>query len=732
MGLGRRSLPVRRLALLLLFFTGAVAQGDQTRRIELHSLAGSPPRCSGTVLMTRGCPIGECADTIDRIAFAADTVVTVREEQRDALSRIAFESGDCWIAPINDPKSATALQTTAWPLATVRGTLTLLDGKAAELQALVKVEGLDGEFSEACSVRNGIWQCPIPATRVTLRLTVPGYAPRHLWDIDGRAGEVKSVGLIEFHRGATITGVLRGPAGVLPKDTQIDLVNELFKDDSTRAEPYARTRPNNGNFEFSGLPSGAYRVVARSKGLSPAESKTVLVANGSLYETGVLRLQRLIVLKLLVDPPADDQQHPWHVTLDRTASGTVYTTRVANEPVQVDGSWERPGLEAGVYDIAVADSAGGILERKRITVDENTAVVELHLNQIPVHGRLRTGSHGLAADLRFTSTGLNSGKRVSTKSDSDGFFKTILPSEGTWDVRIMQPSGHSYIIRRGIAIHRRGDSPYAEVSLDLPEGTIKGIVVDAAGKPLQKPLDVLLFRDGRVAANAASSESGEFEFFGLADGNVTLQAKSRSAGDSGLVPYDIKGEADSTVKLVVVPERTVRGVIVTAEGFPVAGAVVRFAASSSSGYGDTVAGPGGTFEIAVPERTESVTVAILAVGMPVHLAVLRVADGEDRVQEVVLTPAAGRLLIPMTPTSRMPGIGLPGGALLALSALIFPPDGSSALPQGIAADGFDIALVPGPYVVCSHPGACEGITLRQGEKTLMRSSPDPARQGPGK
>jgi hypothetical protein len=102
---------------------------------------------------------------------------------------------------------------------------------------------------------------------------------------------------------------------------------------------------------------------------------------------------------------------------------------------------------------------GAILDRRRVTVDENTPLVEVHLSQISVRGRLLVGSHGMPADLAFTSTGLNSGKRVSTKSNEDGFFSAVLPSEGSWNVRIMPAGRLAYVIRRGIDVHQRDDLP---------------------------------------------------------------------------------------------------------------------------------------------------------------------------------------------------------------------------------------------------------------------------------
>jgi hypothetical protein len=160
-------------------------------------------------------------------------------------------TNDCWIAPINNPDTAAALQTTAWPLAMVEGTLSLADGGTThDLRAFVKVEGLDDEVSAQCKVTSREWECPIPATRVAVRLSVLGYAPRHIWGIDGRAGEVSRAGAVEFRRGAAITGSLRCPARLLPANIQLD----LFNDGRELSEPYGRTRASN---DSSSLP--AYR-----------------------------------------------------------------------------------------------------------------------------------------------------------------------------------------------------------------------------------------------------------------------------------------------------------------------------------------------------------------------------------------------------------------------------------------------------------------------------------------
>jgi hypothetical protein len=717
----------RQLAAILFLVAGIPARGDEVRNVHLLSPQGGGRRCSGTALITRVCPLGDCTEAAEeRVPFLADTVVAVKEKQGTPTSRIEFESHDCWIAPISKPDAAGSLHSTAWPLVTVRGTLSLSDGKVAPaLHAVVTVEGND-EVLEQCSVRSNKWECPIPATRVTIRLTVPGYAPRHVWGIDGLVEESRRVGLLEFRRGATIIGSLRGPTRVLPTDIRIDLVN----DGSRLTEPYARSRAKDGKFEFTGLPPGPYRIIVRSRGLSPVESQRVTITTASLYDAGVLRLQELAALKVHVTPPSDDLQRPWHVIIDRVSPGSPYTTRISDEPVKADGGWETHALEAGVYRIAVAN-ATGVLDRRRIIVDATTPPVEIHLNLIEVRGRLKTASEGMPAKLTFTSTGLNSGKRISTKSDEEGNFKTALPSEGQWDVLVELLTRHAYVVRHGVEIHKRFDAPYAEIDLCLPSGTIKGIVVDSKGEPVQKPLDVMLSRDGRVEADAGSDESGAFTFFGLPDGTVTLRARSPSIGDSGFVPVEINGEAESTTKLVLTAARTIKGVTVTSDGYPVAGALIRYA-EGSSGYGETVAGPGGMFELSVPAQTEDTTVIVLATGMPVCLARLRTTD-DSQPQQVTLAPTAGTLVIPMSANSRRPMIGLPGGSMFGIIALIYPPDGSSPLPQGVSPGGFAIALQPGLYQVCPVANSCEGIMIREGEKTTVKpSSPDDGDKRPVK
>jgi hypothetical protein len=146
---------------------------------------------------------------------------------------------------------------------------------------------------------------------------------------------------------------------------------------------------------------------------------------------------------------------------------------------------------------------------------------------------------------------------------------------------------------------------------------------------------------------------------------------------------------------------------------------VRFAASSISGFGETVTGPVGTFEIRLPGHTETVSVAVLAIGMPIYLGLLRASD-DARPQQVTIGATAGKLFVPMTADFRAPVIGSSGGVMFPMRALIFPPDGSPAMPQGIGEHGFAISLAPGVYVVCPRPDDCGNVVIRAGEQTSVK------------
>jgi hypothetical protein len=64
-------------------------------------------------------------------------------------------------------------------------------------------------------------------------------------------------------------------------------------------------------------------------------------------------------------------------------------------------------------------------------------------------------------------------------------------------------------------------------------------------------------------------------------------------------------------------------------------------------------------------------------------------------------------------------------------ALVFPPDGSGR-PRGLREDGFEIALEPGIYSICTAVTECRPAAIRAGETTTVEAKtvgPDDHRGG---
>lgn len=701
---------------LVHLFAVATLMASAERTIHVRIIpagAGNGTPCSGVARVYENCAQRPCGLPRKEVQFDGDELRLAVPDSEGLL--VEFQAQGCWLPSVNLQGDASEIVVRRWRATTLSGQLDaprLRDIK--RLNATVTVAGADGaESLQDCEVEGANWKCSVPAARFSIVLATPGLAPRHFWDIDGNSGAV-SLGSVDFRPGSTISGSVAFESQSELKDAFV----ELYEEGLGRERALARAPLSGSHFEFSGIAPGVYRVIARAKGASPTRSAPISTTSGSSRDAGQLTLQELSTLKTLVTPSVDDSQRPWRLRLERLDVRTDRTTLVAEELIDPTGWWERSGLESGAYVLSIVDVGGGILRRDRVEVSPGMAPLPVDVQLIPIRGTLAVGGEYFAGDLTFQSTGLSSGKRVSMKSDKDGAFRGHLPHEGTWNVRVQWPDRRTHIIKRGVDVKLRHDAPYAEVDITLAAGKVEGVVIDAEGDGVPEA-DVMLIRDDAPTGVATPDSDGRFEFLGLEKGaNVFLRAMTR-VGDSGLVPATADESFDRPVRLVIRKERTISGTLVTSDGRPVAGAALRFAATTSGIPLNVVSGPGGFFELRIPHDTKDMTVTILAIGLPVSLQSSKLTAGIAKLRLTVGT-VAGELVVPMTQNSQQPLIGPIGGAPVFMRTLVFPPDGSTTR-RGVETGGFRIEIEPGTYQYCALPDRCEAIVIKAGSQTIVNA-----------
>jgi hypothetical protein len=572
-----------------------------------------------------------------------------------------------------------------------------------------------------CEIRGRTWHCPVPSARLDVKVIPEGFAPQYLWAIDTTDGKKRDVGPVELRRGASVSGWVVLPDGDLPPGgVTVQLRPQLFESvDEPSARSAARIETtkatNRGFFHLRGVPRGVYDLVATSRGWSSARHEGVKVRESREYVLDQpLRFRPLARLDVVIDPPAAADQQPWLVSLDRARPRSMVDEPVGRDVASMDGRWSREGLESGRYQLAVRNAAGATMQTLPIDVVFDGPPVTIRLPLVLVRGRVQAGSDPVAATLDFESS---SGGRVSLRADDDGRFSGTLPAEGKYNVRVRQPKGLTYSMRRGVAVRRAEGAAHASVDIDLGPGRIAGRITDDQGRPVK--VDVILARNGRPEANASADDDGQFELIGIDSGPVELRASNRS-GDTGLVPYQVSDVTNPSVSLVLRRPDRVRCSLLTASGEPVAGALIRYFAPTLPGRREVVSDPAGEFELEVPRGTPLVTIAVLAVGAPIKVAA--VSTGSEDVQSIVLAPSGGSILVPMTRETPSPWLQVPGTTSFPMTQLIFPRDGSG-FPRGVLPDAMSIEIEPGVYSVCSDPQTkaprCTTVQVAPGTETRL-------------
>jgi hypothetical protein len=239
-----------------------------------------------------------------------------------------------------------------------------------------------------------------------------------------------------------------------------------------------------------------------------------------------------------------------------------------------------------------------------------------------------------------------------------------------------------------IDVKRKSGEDFAELSITVPAGRVRGAVVDASGAPARASIVVFDADVRHVIATTSTDDAGRFDLAGLKPEDIQLSAEN-SQGESGFVAHTVVEDDDREVTLTLRSKRVFHGRILAPSSAPIAGAIVRYTLNGLRH--DLVTGPEGDFRVKTA-TVEPLRLAILAAGFPVKL--MTVTTFNDDVQPIMLGPAAALLHIRF---QQMPYI-THGGAMTRLDALLFPTDGGP--PPEYVDDGLLIELDPGLYLIC--------------------------------
>lgn len=567
----------------------------------------------------------------------------------------------------------------------------------------------EGTFWVTCPVsrEQKIEQCSGPAGAWNLRLDAASFSPLFIWAVQATPGEMLDLGRVVLKPGGALSGrvvTAVGPAD--PAKTTVEL-RPLF-DPSTlnpeRRQELAQLRRTAkvgtwGDFQFTGVAPGSYRLLAQEKGLSPAERSPVTVRRGE--ETRLedpLVLEELLRLQALIEPAADPFDEPWTVQMHRTVDGNVMK-QVASGPVDETGEWQSPPLAAGPYSLQVLDQRGNSLGWWDVQLDEASDLVSIDLPVVFVDGHVELGDEPLAAHLWFG--GEHGEERIETTAEEDGSFYVVLPRDGNWTVDV--EADDPPVTSRGLSVDVDPVEGMrtADVLIEVPNTTIEGEVVDEIGVPVQSAR-VLVQSYGAWQGVVPTDTDlvGRFEVRGMRPGQFSIEATS-DEGRSQPVIRQVDEDQTVSVQLMIQKERSMVGRVVSESG-PVAAARVLAVAFTSSGQPASMRIAEGTtdvegrFEISVPGGSALVRLVVMAPGYALYLGTAR----EGTRLEIPLSHDAGTLhLGAVDPGAGIVGLLVADGGAVSTARL----QTWAVMNNAPVAAGEELtvpAMPPGSYAYC--------------------------------
>src|SRR5882724_1147124 len=265
-------------------------------------------------------------------------------------------------------------------------------------------------------------------------------------------------------------------------------------------------------------------------------------------------------------------------------------------------------LAQGVYQLRVRVPDNPSEVDRWVTLHEAQEVDEdVSLTPTRVSGEVRRGEKATEGytvrALKITSDlpkGAYADAPAEAASDEAGKYELTLWAPGRYHLYLVSPSGANAV--SGKLLSTEGDEE-KRLDFDLDAGSVRGRVVDEAGKPVGAAWVGLRFWSGslRVTADA----EGRFEIDAEGEGTGTLTAGKAGYQDADLVEVQLAKEASiPPVTLVLKRKTTTEGRVVTAAGAPVAGAWVASVVSTPEmgplRYRSTQSREDGSFEVETP------------------------------------------------------------------------------------------------------------------------------------
>ncbi len=476
-----------------------------------------------------------------------------------------------------------------------------------------------------CPVEDGIFECELPAASLDLRLRAKGYISHYLWSVAVDPNEPTDLGMFVLRPGASVVGYVAAEGPLQTKQARVHLDPEVAAparspagEEHQHAGRFDTQIDDRGFFQFTGIAPGQYRLSATQPGFAEAALHPVRVLPGS--ETSLaqpLLLQRPAELEIYLDPPQDPFGQPWDIAVRRFGAIPGILDDVSEGAASSAGEYVASGLTPGRFALQVTDSLGSRFGWQEIDVDRGDPPVFMHLNVLWLEGEVTLGGEALEANLVFG--GRNGTVRIPIKADKDGVFGGFLPHGGTWDVFV---ESHEPEVSKTVSVEidASDEEDHADVEIALPDTLIRGKVLDARGRAVPGAVVKATEMAQALISWVRSDDEGRFEFSGLAEGPVALDATVTEDLSSDPVVLQVSEHSvPPDVDLVVHRRAKVHGAVVSSQG-PVPGTLI-IGIPTKGGLEfpfmvrpKAVTDLNGTFELLIPADTQSLQIVALPPG----------------------------------------------------------------------------------------------------------------------
>ncbi len=530
-----------------------------------------------------------------------------------------------------------------WPSATIRARASVPNGYEMPDVMAVNFRPPPGvEFEDPpkrtlrCPIRDGEFECELPAGTWDLRFLTPPWAPQFSWRASAPAGEETDLGRLSLTLGGSLTGWVTAPAGTAPAGARVALYQagtaQLSPSERARAATRELTATTNedGFFEISGIAPGDFIVEARKDGLAVSKA-SVKIAPGHHIElvSPGLALEPEISLDVFVSPGQAPGAQPWRLILhEQIGAGTpeVKLVRVHDGPVSLSGAALVTGLEAGEYK-AVLMSGEQAWWTDTIQAGGAHGPLIVDLPVVEIAGTVLLDGDPLPkAKLHFG--GFSGQPRVTIHSDGDGYFFGAVPRPGSWLVGVHSAGAG---IRRELEVDvdlQVGRQP-ERIRIEIEDHAITGKVAMADGRAVESAIVTAVYEDRRMTYTT-TDELGHYEVRGLPEGAVQLSASASRSRVSEVHTVDVTNGDSVRQDLVLSERRTITGRVYSEAGSVVGARVLPTPVGVATlGISYKTTDSRGEFEFHVPQETAAVALQVEAPGFAVRLLTVPLDGVQD-------------------------------------------------------------------------------------------------------